>query len=130
MKTPTRLNDEGRSLSRRAFVQLSAAGAAAIGGWPSAQGARRDGTQPRPPPRHYRRHRGARAILHVSTGNFGTFLRGQPFPHTLSDETKSRVGLTRETWKCEVVSDPDHPATLRRPDADQEQHRRWISPRC
>jgi DMSO/TMAO reductase YedYZ molybdopterin-dependent catalytic subunit len=32
----------------------------------------------------------------------------------LSDEQKRKVGLTRETWKLEVVSDPDNPASLRR----------------
>jgi DMSO/TMAO reductase YedYZ molybdopterin-dependent catalytic subunit len=114
MKTPTRLNDEGRSLSRRAFVQLSAAGAAAIGGWPSAQA--QGATEPNPA-----RHPAITAAIEAlepyftSQPKFRDVSRGQPFPHTLSDETKSRVGLTRETWKCEVVSDPDHPATLRRP---------------
>lgn len=41
--------------------------------------------------------------------------RGKPLPHSLSDEQKRAVGLTRETWKLEVMSDPDHPARLRRP---------------
>lgn len=38
--------------------------------------------------------------------------RGKPLPHTLSDEKKREVGLTRETWKLEVVSDPENPAKL------------------
>jgi hypothetical protein len=41
--------------------------------------------------------------------------RGKPLPHTLSESKKRAAGLTRETWKLEVISDPDHPATLRRP---------------
>ena len=41
--------------------------------------------------------------------------RGKPLPHSLSDDQKRAVGLTRETWQLEVVSDPDHPATLRCP---------------
>jgi DMSO/TMAO reductase YedYZ molybdopterin-dependent catalytic subunit len=41
--------------------------------------------------------------------------RGKPLPHSLSDDQKRAVGLTRETWQLEVVSDPDHPATLRHP---------------
>ncbi len=41
--------------------------------------------------------------------------RGKPLPHSLSEEKKRAVGLTRETWKLEVVSDPDHPAKLRSP---------------
>jgi DMSO/TMAO reductase YedYZ molybdopterin-dependent catalytic subunit len=40
--------------------------------------------------------------------------RGKPVPHSLPEEKKREVGLTRETWKLEVVSDPDHPATLER----------------
>jgi DMSO/TMAO reductase YedYZ molybdopterin-dependent catalytic subunit len=40
--------------------------------------------------------------------------RGKPIPHTLPEEKKREVGLTRDTWKLEVVSDPDHPATLGR----------------
>jgi DMSO/TMAO reductase YedYZ molybdopterin-dependent catalytic subunit len=38
--------------------------------------------------------------------------RGSPIPHTLPDDKKKEVGLTRDTWKLEVVSDPDKPATL------------------
>ena len=38
--------------------------------------------------------------------------RGKPIPHTLSEEKKREVGLTRETWKLEVISDPESPATL------------------
>jgi len=41
--------------------------------------------------------------------------RGKPLPHSLSDEKKRAVGLTRETWKLEVVADPDNPAKLRNP---------------
>lgn len=38
--------------------------------------------------------------------------RGKPLPHSLPPDKKREVGLTRETWKLQVVSDPDHPATL------------------
>jgi DMSO/TMAO reductase YedYZ molybdopterin-dependent catalytic subunit len=38
--------------------------------------------------------------------------RGQPLPHSLSEEKKCQVGLTRDTWKLEVISDPDHPAAV------------------
>lgn len=40
--------------------------------------------------------------------------RGKPIPHTLPDEKKRAVGLTRETWQLEVVSDPDNTSTLGR----------------
>src|SRR5579871_2748181 len=45
---------------------------------------------------------------------FGDVSRGQPLPHSLAAEKKRDVGLTRDTWTLEVVSDPDHPATLGR----------------
>src|SRR5262245_15458678 len=40
--------------------------------------------------------------------------RGNPRPYALPEATKRQVGLTRDTWRLEVVSDPDHPATLGR----------------
>lgn len=41
--------------------------------------------------------------------------RGKPKPHSLSPEQRADVGLTRETWKLEVISDKEHPATLGKP---------------
>lgn len=38
--------------------------------------------------------------------------RGKPIPHSLPDDKKKEVGLTRETWKLELIADPDKPATL------------------
>jgi DMSO/TMAO reductase YedYZ molybdopterin-dependent catalytic subunit len=43
---------------------------------------------------------------------FGDVSRGNPIPHKLPDKKKEEVGLTRETWKLEVISDPENPATL------------------
>lgn len=47
--------------------------------------------------------------------DFQDVSRGTPLPHALSEEKKREVGLTRETWRLEVVSDPDNPTKLRRP---------------
>jgi hypothetical protein len=44
--------------------------------------------------------------------DFRDVSRGKPLPHALPEHKKREVGLTRETWKLEVVTDPDHPATL------------------
>ena len=41
--------------------------------------------------------------------------RGNPLPHTLSEEKKRQVGITRETWKLEVIADDEHPATIGSP---------------
>lgn len=43
---------------------------------------------------------------------FGDVSRGKPIPHAIPLEKKKEVGLTRETWKLDIVTDPDHPATL------------------
>lgn len=47
--------------------------------------------------------------------DFQDVSRGNPKPHSLPVEKKKEVGLTRETWKLEVVSDPDNPAKIRQP---------------
>ena len=41
--------------------------------------------------------------------------RGTPLPHKLSAEKKREVGLHRDTWKLEVIADPEKPATLGKP---------------
>jgi DMSO/TMAO reductase YedYZ molybdopterin-dependent catalytic subunit len=43
---------------------------------------------------------------------FGDVSRGKPVPHALPLAKKKEVGLTRETWKLEIISDPENPATL------------------
>jgi DMSO/TMAO reductase YedYZ molybdopterin-dependent catalytic subunit len=41
--------------------------------------------------------------------------RGTPIPHTLDAAAQQAAGLTRDTWKLEVISDPEHPARIRAP---------------
>jgi DMSO/TMAO reductase YedYZ molybdopterin-dependent catalytic subunit len=43
---------------------------------------------------------------------FGDVSRGKPIPHSIDEPKKREVGLTRDTWKLEVISDPEHPAKL------------------
>ncbi len=50
----------------------------------------------------------------TAQANFRDVSRGKPLPHSLPDEKKREVGLTRDTWKLEILSDPDHPAKLAR----------------
>ena len=47
--------------------------------------------------------------------DFRDVSRGNPRPHSLSLEERKAVGLTRDTWQLEVLSDPDHPAKIRKP---------------
>jgi DMSO/TMAO reductase YedYZ molybdopterin-dependent catalytic subunit len=46
--------------------------------------------------------------------DFRDVSRGKPLPHSLPEAKKREVGLTRDTWRLEVISDPDHPAKLGR----------------
>ena len=46
---------------------------------------------------------------------FGTVQRGQPLPYTLSKEKRLEIGLERETWKLEVVPDPESNAAVVNP---------------
>ncbi len=47
--------------------------------------------------------------------DFQDVSRGTPLPWRLPEEKRRAAGLTRETWKLEVVPDPDHPAALGKP---------------
>lgn len=44
--------------------------------------------------------------------SFGTVERGTPLPYTHPIEKLRDVGMTRETWKLEVVADPEAPAKI------------------
>jgi DMSO/TMAO reductase YedYZ molybdopterin-dependent catalytic subunit len=100
--------DEHIELSRRFFIQCGAAGSTALAGWPLLAA---DPTQ--------------NAVLRDAIDKLGPFLtkqddfrdvsRGKPTPHKLSDAKKAEVGMTRETWSLEVLSDPDNPARLQAP---------------
>lgn len=48
-------------------------------------------------------------------GEFRDVSRGTPLPHSLPDEKKQAVGMTRETWSLDVISDPDNPAKIDQP---------------
>jgi DMSO/TMAO reductase YedYZ molybdopterin-dependent catalytic subunit len=98
-------------LTRRYFIKLgslatAAAGVAGAGLWP--QTARGD-TAPEL----------AAAIAKLESyltppDKFRDVSRGKPIPHRLPDAKKSEVGLTRETWRLEVIADPERPPKLRK----------------
>jgi DMSO/TMAO reductase YedYZ molybdopterin-dependent catalytic subunit len=44
--------------------------------------------------------------------DFRDVSRGKPIPHKLPDEKKAEVGLTRDTWKLEVIADPENPTKM------------------
>jgi DMSO/TMAO reductase YedYZ molybdopterin-dependent catalytic subunit len=44
--------------------------------------------------------------------SFRDVSRGKPVPHSLPPERLREAGLTRDTWRLEILPDPEHPATL------------------
>lgn len=98
---------EHHHLTRRYFLRLGAAGAAAF-----TLTERNCWAEPR-----------SAAVEKAIAGlesyftkqeDFRDVSRGKPLPYSLPEEKKSEVGLTRETWKLEVISDPENPAKLGR----------------
>jgi DMSO/TMAO reductase YedYZ molybdopterin-dependent catalytic subunit len=47
--------------------------------------------------------------------DFGTVERGDPLPYTLPPDRLQEVGLVRESWRLEVVADPESNSQLDRP---------------
>lgn len=101
-----RLIEDHVALSRRYFLGLGAAGVAALKTLPlQAAGVADDAVLQK-----------AVAKLEpwvTPTADFRDVSRGKPVPHSLSDEKKAEVGMTRDTWKLEVLSDPDKPSRVR-----------------
>lgn len=108
MNALQRFLDEHHQLTRRYLLRLGAAG-------PLALALRARTAQADPPTPEL-----AAAIEKLESyftpqDQFRDVSRGKPLPHSLPEEQKQAAGLTRETWKLEVLSDQDHPAKLRRP---------------
>jgi DMSO/TMAO reductase YedYZ molybdopterin-dependent catalytic subunit len=99
--------DRHAELTRRFFLGAGAAWAAA--GW-AAGTVRADGV----PPELANAVKGIEPYF-TRPAEFQDVSRGKPIPHSLPEEKRKQVGLTRETWRLEVVPDPDHPATLGKP---------------
>mgnify|MGYP002623031412 CR=1 FL=1 len=108
MNDPDRFLREHIALTRRFFLQVGAGGLA-IGGLLSRV---RAGEAPSPEL--------SEALEKLESyltmpDDFYDVSRGKPVPHSLAEEKKREVGLTRDTWRLEVVSDADHKVRLRKP---------------
>lgn len=94
------------ALTRRYFVRMGTAGLTALQALPLQSG------QPETSPAL----QGAIDNMEpwvTPAAEFRDVSRGNPVPHTLSDEKKAEVGMSRETWKLNVLVDPDEPARVR-----------------
>lgn len=106
MRTLHRFLQQHDRLTRRYFLRLGATGTAAVALRPFAPLAE---TPPSPL---------ADAVAKLESyltplDQFRDVSRGKPLPHSLPEAKKREVGLTRETWKLEIISDPDYPARIR-----------------
>ncbi len=103
--------DEHLELARRYFLKLGLAGAVLT----QLRSPLVADEPEKPAPRVKPEKAGVQADPYFTPAiDFQDVSRGKPVPHTLPEEKKREVGLTRETWKLEVVSDPEHPARLRK----------------
>jgi hypothetical protein len=102
------LQSDHIAMSRRFFLNLGAAGAAAWALSPLAAVADEDGPA-------LLRAELAKLEFLTKWDDFQLVERGEPLPYTHPLEKLQEVGLTRDTWKLEVVSDPDAPAKLENP---------------
>lgn len=101
------MNTKLAESTRRRFLQLGCAGAASLG-----------------LPRFFVPDDAAPAALAdlvakleylTPIEKFGTVERGNPLPHTLPEEKRREVGLERETWRLEVVTDPESDSKIEQP---------------
>ncbi|MGE0759251.1 MAG: molybdopterin-dependent oxidoreductase [Pirellulaceae bacterium] len=107
MNAITQFLAEHRSITRRYFLQQGLCGAAALAAVRQVRGTE---TSPQL----------AEAVKQLEpyftpADQFRDVSRGKPIPHTLSEEKRQAVGLTRETWRLEVIADRDNPTRLGRP---------------
>ena len=80
---------------------------------PSAQKSPPTAKEPEPTKRAKPEKAGARGEPYFTPADdFRDVSRGKPVPHSLPEEKRREVGLTRDTWRLEVLADPDHPAKL------------------
>ena len=104
-----RFLQEHVALSRRHFAKLGLGSAAALSLWPlTAHGEPQAHSLSQTPEL-------AEAIAKLESyltppDDFQDVSRGKPVPHALPEDKKREVGLTRDTWQLEVISDAEHPA--------------------
>ena len=102
--------DEHFQLTRRFFLQAGVLGVATAQVAAAGEGKEKDPA----PAKHAKPDKAGvrREPYFTPPADFRDVSRGKPLPHSLPDEKKREVGLTRDTWRLEVTSDPENPAKL------------------
>lgn len=107
-----RFLEEHRELTRRYFLKLGVGGMATAGILGHATG----GAVQASPLFPDGEEQSARFASYLTPDElFGDVSRGDPLPHSIDEEKREQVGLTRDTWQLEVISDPDNPVKLGKP---------------
>ncbi len=102
---------EHADVTRRYFLNLGLTAAALTAADSALFAVTPNTTQPQRPPEKA----GAQPTPYfTSPENFRDVSRGKPIPHTLSEDDKAAAGITRDTWKLNVIADPAAPASLGR----------------
>lgn len=113
------LNDfltEHRDVTRRYFLRLGSAGAAALASLPLfARMAQADEPAATGKPQDPL----AAALVKLETwltkqNDYGDVSRGDPLPHSLDETKRKEVGLTRDTWQLEVIDDEENSSGMRK----------------
>ncbi len=99
---------EHQRLTRRFFLSLNAVGATLLAAGPQAAKAEEFA------PELAAAVEKLEAFL-TPPDQFRDVSRGKPLPHSLPEEKRTEVGLTRETWRLEVTSDSEQPARIKKP---------------
>ena len=108
--------DEHLELTRRYFLRCGLAVAGAAAWAPTSHCDLFASEQDKSTPAPKRPKAGAMPDPYFTAATeFRDVSRGKPIPHTLSEEKRKQVGLTRDTWQLEVISDTEHPAKINRP---------------
>lgn len=93
--------------SRRDFIRITGAGAAAISAIPArAVAAEKKKAGP---------VSGSGGCCITQSGDFYNVERGNPLPYKLPLEKQREIGMVRETWQLEVVADPASNSKIERP---------------
>lgn len=109
------IRSEHGDLTRRYFLQMGAAGALGLAAGAVATAPHGSARAADAIPADPLAAAIAKLEYFTMPEAFGTVERGTPLPYSHPLEKLQAVGLTRETWKLEVVSDPDAPAKLGAP---------------